>query len=140
MAKGIIETIEDDAVEIDGVFYKLGPKVKPELIGTGSCEYSIDEDGQTAKFIRMDKPIAKKRTFGKPKQTDASNDNAPFRDPAEIIREGCLNAAVAISVANSTFKNCEKPENDNSIKVADVISTAKKLEAYVTDQVEEKPE
>lgn len=130
MVKGIIETVEDDAVEINGTFYRLGPKIKSELIGKGPCEYSLDEDGETAKFIRMDKPVAKQRTFGKPKP-EAKSEESHFRDPTEIIREGCLNVAAKICISNS--------KGDAVFTRKEVIDWAKAFEAYVTDN-EEKPE
>ena len=131
MVKGIIEVVDEDAVQIDGNFYRIGPKIKPELISKGECEYSIDDDEETVKFIRMDKPVKKQRTFGKNKPESNLNNNGQFRDPAEIIREGCLNSAVKIEIAN---------QGEEKIDPKKVITIAKKFETYITGQVEPKAE
>ena len=138
MAVGIIEIVEDNAVKIDGAFYHIGGNVKVEFLRPGKCEYSVEDDGETVTFVKMDKS-ERQRTFGKIKPKSTSNNDSQFRDPSEIIRQECLTAATAVSITNYSFKNAKKPENDNSIKATEVISIAKEFEKYVTDN-EAKPE
>lgn len=133
MTQGVIDAVEEDAVKIDGNWYRLGPKVKAEYLRNGKCEYSVDEDGETATFIKMEKSETQ-RSFGKskPKPLKSINDSQ-FRDPSEIIREGCLMAAVKLSVANYG-------EGDRAVEASEVIRMAKKFEEYVADKVEAEPE
>ena len=131
MADGTVEIVEDDAVKIDGIFYHLSGNVKAEFLRPGKCEYSIGDDGESVTFVKMDKSEPKQRTFGKNKPKPTSNNDSQFRDPAEIIREGCLNAAVNLAAVN---------KENGAIASDQIIKNAKKFENYVIGKVEAKPE
>ena len=55
--QGIVETISktNNAVQISGVWYDLGPKVKMQYIKKGDCEFSTeetDDDNDLVVFIK----------------------------------------------------------------------------------------
>jgi len=116
--EGIIKDYDDDSVRIDDVLYRLGENVKPQFLRKGKCEYSLSKDGETATFIKMDKPPEKK--FGKPKSEEGEFKSL-YRKPMEILRQECLNTAKEVLVLM----------NPKEFTVKQLLEIAEQLEKYV---------
>lgn len=121
--EGKITDKENDAVQIDNAWYRLGEKVKSNFLRLGDCEYSIDtNDEETVSFVKM-KKSENSRTFGKskPNHFGKENTNNQFRNPDEIIKQECLNTAKDILIANK-----ERP-----VKAEDVVNMAILFQEHV---------
>ncbi len=122
MAEGKVTAKENDAVQIDGIWYRLGEKVKANFLRMGECEYSVDpNDEESVSFVKM-KKSEKPKTFGKPKESSGGKGDGGWRDPSEIIRQECLNTAKDVLIAN---------KEKEPIEWKTLLILAERIEQYV---------